>query len=446
MSRVLTKVREGKNGNSAIYKPSHQTCDVSSSSPKYVYVNRDGGLPSAWQGTEVYTEFKFPKDFGVIDGLSLAIDVNNSGATAATLLPTPLWLSRIEVYLGADILETIYAEDQLHETIGFRTHQAFDQINEAVNMTEDYDLAAETLAANAQAQRFYLPLDGTMISAVRPFVAGYKATWKLRCYFASSIHIGAYVPTLSEVQLIMEQSNLSETEMAALRNAHASSVVDSTFYSRQRQQEVLPLNSSNSAGTPLYLRSFKNNSAGLMVYVSRQNPVNGDRLRLLPVSTLQLQDSMGNKITEVLRGDFLKPFIWANHIDSPYTTYSTELQNPHPSQPSGANVYLIPLSASFQDAVFRGCDFGTRKLTTQEKLMIVPDGSQHSGTFDPDEPPSRGYFETAPATYNADLSFGSTGAVNYSTWQDTQVTAVSYDFGHLLVANGEHFVSYEGNK
>ena len=449
------EVRKGKKGERSIFKPSHQSCPTDNASPKYIYVNRDGGLPNAWSGSEVWTEFKFPKEFGVVAGLNIAFDINNAGTTAASVLPTPLWLSRVEIYLGADLLETIYADDQLHETIGFRSYQSFDQINEVVNMSENYDLVPQSVPASVQSQRWYLPLEGTMITSVRPYVRGYNAVWRLRCYFATSIHIGTYASTypisLAEVQLIMEEQDLPPEEEASVANAHKFGVVDSSFYTRQRQQEVLPLNSSNSAGTPLYLRSFKNKSAGLLVYTTRQSAQNGDRLRLLPLSTLQLQDARGNKLTEILRGDYLKPFTWSDHVDSPYTTYSQNLytsdgvSEPHPSQPHGANVYLLPFSSSFQDSVVRGCDFGTFQMSTQEKLMIVPDGSQIGGTEDAILPPSRGYFETAPVVYRSDLEVssdtGGTGATS-TAWQDTMTTCISYDLGHLIVSNGEHYVSY----
>ena len=49
-----SKVREGKKNERAIVKPSHQVCDGDYASPRYVYVNRDGGLPAAWTGSEVW--------------------------------------------------------------------------------------------------------------------------------------------------------------------------------------------------------------------------------------------------------------------------------------------------------------------------------------------------------------------------------------------------------
>ena len=212
------------------------------------------------------------------------------------------------------------------------------------------------------------------------------------------------------------------------------------------------MTASNSAGTPLYLRSFKNQSAGLLVYTTVQSAQNADRLRLLPLSTIQLQDAMGNKITEILRGDFLKPYTWGDHVDSPYTTYSQNgftsdgVSEPNPCQPRGANLYLLPFSSSFQDSFVRGCDFGTFQMTTQEKLMIVPDGSQMAGASGTDGgiPPSWGYFQTTPPVYASNLSISTAGVTGVG-WQDTMTTVISYDLGHLVVSNGDHYVSYGSN-
>jgi hypothetical protein len=315
-------------------------------------------------------------------------------------------------------------------------------------MSEDYDLTPAGLQGGAVAQRFYLPLDGTMLKSVRPYVAGYNAQWKIRFTFASSIvaHGTANSARLAEVQMILEQAELSEAEKQAVASAHKNGVVDSTFYSRSRQQEVLPLNTSSSGngGTPLYLRSFKNSSAGLLIYTTIQNPVPEERLVTLPLSTIQLQDSMGNKKTELLRGDFLKPFTWSDHIDSPYTTF-TQYGAPtlrrsgvdalyktagEPSNPHGANLYLIPFSASFQDAIQRGCDLGTFKMTTQEKIMLTPTDAD-------------GYHVvTTNAVYDATIAQTTAKVVNPAVWVDTMTTIISYDLGHLVVANGEHYVSY----
>ena len=30
-------------------------------------------------------------------------------------------------------------------------------------------------------------------------------------------------------------------------------------------------------------------------------------------------------------------------------------------------------------------------------------------------------------------------------WQDTMTTVISYDLGHLVVSNGDHYVSYGSN-
>jgi hypothetical protein len=85
-------------------------------------------------------------------------------------------------------------------------------------------------------------------------------------------------------------------------------------------------------------------------------------------------------------------------------------------------------------------------MTTQEKLMIVPDGSQIAGASGSDGgiPPSWGYFQTTPPVYGSDLHITTPGVTGVA-WQDTMTTVISYDLGHLVVSNGDHYVSYGSN-
>jgi hypothetical protein len=123
-------------------------------------------------------------------------------------------------------------------------------------------------------------------------------------------------------------------------------------------------------------------------------PTNANILVRSPLSELTLQDAMGNKITEVLRGPFLKSFTWSDHIDSAFVAYGRF-----------NNVYLIPFSSSFQDTVVRGCDFGSFAMSTQEKLMIV--------TAEP--------------------------------LGDQIVNVVSYSHGHIVCAGGKHYVQMKSS-
>ena len=123
-------------------------------------------------------------------------------------------------------------------------------------------------------------------------------------------------------------------------------------------------------------------------------PTNANVLARSPLAELTLQDAMGNKLTENLRGPFLKAFVWPDHIDSAFATHG--LYN---------NVYLIPFSASFQDTVQRGCDFGSFAMSSQEKLMLT--AAEPLG--------------------------------------DQIVNVVSYSHGHIVCAGGKHYIQMKSS-
>lgn len=148
----------------------------------------------------------------------------------------------------------------------------------------------------------------------------------------------------------------------AVRAAHQRGVVDYNAIVRSRQLENVTLTAGTD--TTLFLRSFKNNSAGLFVYVTDQAPSNANlQIRQL-VDSLQLQDATGNRITEVLRSEFLKSFAWLDSVDSAF-----------PSSAASQNVYLLPFSSQFQVSAERGCELGTFPFSTLEKLVIRPDAT-----------------------------------------------------------------------
>ena len=293
------------------------------------------------------------------------------------------------VYLGSDLIETVYSNEHYHEVVGFRRTQDLDQINESINIDTDY-----TYTSGVSSGRYYLPLDASLLKAMRPYVRGFKSKFKIRLYFPSSvISSGTGSITLDEVKLIVEEST-NQSEVAKAHNAHATGVVDYSIIVRERQQEALTFSNSTDQKT-IYLRSLKNDSAGLLVYVTPQQPTNAQLSTRVAVSSLQVQDEMGGKITEVLDASFLKPFVWPQHIDSPFPNNS------------GNDLYLIPFSSAVGESVSRGCNYGDRPFTSLEKLVVNP---------------------------------------NSSTVGNRMVTVVSLSYAFLTCAQGRHFFTPKSSR
>ena len=393
-SGSLVQVQQGK--DRAIFKPSHQACKETPVAPNYVYVQRTTALPSVWSGSETFADFELPQSLGVVDQLIVRFQV--AVATSSVVLPpTAFWCSRIEEYIGQDLLATTYANEQYNEGVGFLTPTQLEQMATAMNLasgTATTTYGNGTIATGTS--YFYLPLAASAFNTMNPCVAGFNAKLRVRLYFpSSSIASGSGTISLTDCLLIARE--LKSPNLEAVVRAHQRGVVDYNVIVRERQLDQTTLVSGTT--TPLYLRSFKNDSAGLLVYITAQSPSNADLYKRYSVQDVQLLDQVNNRLTEIIRQDFNAPFVWTDAVESAFTTSAA-------SNDSFNKVMILPFSADFQQTATTGCDFGKYPLSTLEKLQLTPDPTTSSGT--------------------------GLGAMSVFT--------ISYSYGHVVVKDGKHFI------
>ena len=371
---VTLKTPRGDN----VLKPSHQVCNDQASVPKYTYIQRSGALPSVWSGSETFVEFELPRELGEVDQLIVRFQV--AVATASVVLPpTPFFCSRVEEYLGSDLLSTTYANDQYNETIGFMNPTEFAQSFASLNTTSSYGNG--TIAVGTS--YLYLPLYASSFNTMNPCVAGFNATLKVRLYFPSSI-IASGSGTISLTDVILIARELKTSNINAVISGHKMGVVDYSMIVRERHMENVSLTSG--VVNPVLLRSLKNDSAGLLLYVTDQAPSNATLKDRTAITDYQLLDSTNNRITEIIRDEFAGVYTWTDAIESTFPTAS-----------ANNKVIAIPFSADFQQTADNGCDFGRFAFSTNEKLNITPSG-------------------TASKT----------------------IYVTSYSYGHVVVKNGNH--------
>ena len=403
---AFTPVAVGKD-KKTVAMPTHQLAHAEYP-PRYIYVIRDTSLPTAFAGAESWCEFSLPREMGVLDSMRLAFDITASAKTL--LMPTPYWASRVEYYWGSDLVETVYNDELYHEVVGLTTDQYREEIGKVVNIDPKKATLSERQTPAGQS-RYYLPL-ASHLSSMRPFVRGFDAVLKVRVYFAPSITADptlsapnpANTITLNEVQLLVCESQMSKAEAEKTERLHKQGVVQYAGIFRERQSDALSFNSSGT--TPQYLRSFKNDAAALGIYIQAQNGSNASDLALAPVKDITLQDAVGNKLTEQNPSDFLKSFVYTDHVDSHWTTLSSKLQ------PNGANFYLVPFTSSFQDTLRTGNNYGKRTMTSQERLIYTPIG------------------------VGADVPDGSENGTPASAI----VNVVSYSYGFIICKGGKHYI------
>lgn len=393
-SGSLVQVQQGK--DRAIFKPSHQACKETPVAPNYVYVQRTTALPSVWSGSETFADFELPQSLGVVDQLIVRFQV--AVATSSVVLPpTAFWCSRIEEYIGQDLLATTYANEQYNEGVGFLTPTQLEQMATAMNLasgTATTTYGNGTIATGTS--YYYLPLAASAFNTMNPCVAGFNAKLRVRLYFPSSI-IASGSGTISLTDCLLIARELKSPNLEAVVRAHQRGVVDYNVIVRERQLDQTTLVSGTT--TPLYLRSFKNDSAGLLVYITAQSPSNADLYKRYSVQDVQLLDQVNNRLTEIIRQDFNAPFVWTDAVESAFTTSAA-------TNDSFNKVMILPFSADFQQTATTGCDFGKYPLSTLEKLQLTPDPTTSSGT--------------------------GLGAMSVFT--------ISYSYGHVVVKDGKHFI------
>jgi len=421
--------------------PPHQVA-VLSEQPNIVIVNPQTNTPAAFGGSETFVDFELPDQLHVVTGLQLAMNLNFSGADAAAtttaqgqaknaagaagwdangrkigcgLCPTPYWTTRVEIYAGKDIIETIYPEALYNDAIAWRDIQNRREWSEPLNFTADLDTQMTTgnalnlvlpyrntdrsdgitftPTANSTASTqsslptaqfwnngdgdvvFHLPLACSLTQG-KVFAAGFVVPFKVRVYFAPSIRsslsalvatgqtpnsdvpAGTATPSLARAQLWVSEQQLSSVNFEAKLREHRNGNVLYKFIMKNRYQQALPVNGVSGQQT-VQLKAFKSLSAGLVMTLTAPNPGPADVQTRYPITQAQLLDAVGRRITEVQPDRLMRRFVFPRHIASDYTVYREQ--------------YLTPFSSDFGETVRNAVNLGYNQMTTLEQYQFTID-------------------------------------------------------------------------
>jgi len=160
----------------------------------------------------------------------------------------------------------------------------------------------------------------------------------------------------------------------------------------------------------MYLRGFKNKSAGVVVMATDSSAFNqsssltmNDRYE---ASIYQLLDAQNNKITERLPVEWLESYVFADATGSASATQFNHTVR---------TTVILPFSADFKTTITKGCSYGGFRFTTLEQLVLNYSGLWNTGA-------GSGVVPQGIA--------GQTSTVI--------ITATSYDYGHITVSGGRH--------
>lgn len=452
-------VRFGRGRAGNVFKPAHQSCPAVSDKPNYYFVNPLQAATGVWQGSETFVEFEVPQTMGILSGATLqfispsgsAFDSTGapySGDGGPYMPPVPFWCSRIEVYVGADLVEVTYAQDLWNELVNFRSLNDVDNYAQLLNADAQGGFVPTDAKPKSNSGDYFFPVDSTVLRAMKPFIRGFNSKFRYRFYFPPSIaytvansgtpeRVTASVsgsPAVASLnggslRMIFEEQSVDPSVTAELEQAHRTGVVDYTVIVRERQQDILtnsmPI-SNPSTTIPLYLRSFRNRSAGISVYFTDANVPNGDLGLKWQFATIQLLDSLGRKLTEILDTEYVASVINAKQITAPILS-NTLPDTSRPASMEGFStqyVSILPFSSAFEKTLRDGCIYGSFPFTALEQLQLVPATGPYTGS--------------SPIVAKQTSWDGSSGGLNAITFSTKMVTTTSYSYGHITCSMGMH--------
>ena len=365
---VRTKTLDGR----AIAVPPHQVA-VLSEQPKVVYVNPQSAVPTTWAGSETYVDFQIPPELHILTGLVLRMPIDVGAGTASAVPPTPYWVSRIEVQAGKDTIETLYPEHLAMSAIGTKSSQ--EQILEApvLNYTRDTFATAPALTPSStydSGNSFYLPIHCSLTQG-KVFVSGFITPFRLRVFFPSVLNVNAdggstYAkPVLrNNVQLFCYEQELSAINYEAKLREHRNGAVSYKVIINDRYTEAYN-NLAPSQTFNQQLKAFKSLSAGLLFFLTaqpaNQNDAQNKWNSRVNIQSVELLDNVGRRMTETLRDDWLRWWVWTSNFDS---TFGSVIPT-----------YLIPFSSDVAETMKNGVNLGYEQMTTLEQLKFITPAS-----------------------------------------------------------------------
>jgi len=427
----MPKPVEYKVGGRSIFKPSQQACEPKEARPRYYYVQPLQNTPNAFAGASVYADYEIPANVGVMTEATLRFQLTfDSNAVIPALPSTPFWVDHVEVYLGSDLIETVWKHDIWNEEIAWRRIQDLDLVGldkpkadalgdsqpadySSYNTLTDGTFVPAEIPQNSSGNNYWFLNLPTCLRSAKPYVKGFGSRIKFRVYFPTSLVLDAGAsPTLNECILIVEEAQTDASTLARLENAHRNATVDYTVLVRTRVQQTFA-EGQISAGNDIsiYLRGFKNKSAGVVIYATSPDAFNqGSSASMnnrFEASIYQLLDAQNNKITERLPVEWLTTYTFPDCVDSTSTTKFDA---------SVRTQVILPFSSDFATTISKGCAYGGFRFTTLEQLVLNYNGMWKGSSNTPDVAP-------------AGLTSQSGGVV---------ITATSYDYAHITVTQTRH--------
>lgn len=350
-----------------------ETSNMVATIPKvWEVLPRNSTSQTPWNGAETTLEFELPEHCGKLIDQIVQFDVRLRTAAAGNvrLTPTTFWFKSIALLYNGQEIERVDADDVHNETLNYCTDQQYDTIRKLVNVssTGGFTSAFTTPSSNdwTDTQRFYLPLWANFASTAQLFPAGFKATWKYRLTFSSSIVVsssgGSPEVELQNPKLFVVEAQLDDAVHSQLESSHQSGIVYRSILRNKftKNESSIPTSTDYNA----ILTSFTTDSAGLVVYAKPDNETAADVLTRHPFDFVALRNKNNAELTINLPAELLEGFLMPTQIPlASVLTAGGAGQNNH---------YLLCFASNLLSVLETGAMLGGYKMDGGIRVVFRP--------------------------------------------------------------------------
>lgn len=325
----------------------------------------------AFNGSVLQVDTILPDTLGKMTGLHAQFNISISDTAAGTtyLAPAAYFVTQIDFMVNGAVMESQYPDTLFAESTTFLSDQELYQSAPLLNIDANTgNLVAIPTVAGTVNKTYWLPLCGAFTS-MQPFVKGMRGTLSVRMFLAPNIvanangytSSGSATVNLTSMYLWADEAQLSPEAEKALLHSHKDGVINYRSIKRSRwtkQQTSLTAGQNQQD----VLNSFNTDSAGLYVYLRSSSTDPGWSVTRFPLNSLQLLDSTGSTLTQVLPAQLVESIISPNVTPLASTFVNSQT----------FTSYLFPFCSSIERVRTAGKVLSGYKLQGTEQLVINP--------------------------------------------------------------------------
>ena len=339
-----------------------------------IIIPSDNVTPAAFQGSTVYSDFTIPSGTHIYGKAVLELAVYNNTAASITALPTAHLIDHVELIVGSSVQEYIGRNHLYVESSGFINNQEHSNLAADLNETASFgtvSLSANTVTTGADKATLRIRVRSCLDSCSGVFLAGFTEDIKLRIHFNSS-GIAANGATgggpalkLTNAQMYITEHLLPDHQYQQQMKVHRNNTATYRCVVRNQQDASFAALTTTSPNQ-ITLNSLRGLTCALFVCSQGQNVTSATYEKL---ASIQLKQSDGTKMTEILTSDYL-----LGEVATDFNKESAFWAN------TNKPIYPIPFALHAAQSIATGAQTGYTHLDSKERLEVFGGGATGAKT------------------------------------------------------------------